>query len=236
MPPTEVLAVMVHLAALNVPGVNFTTFFFKDEKYVKVHWTPGGSDSVIHGPAMFASESNALREAGFTSIDAILPIPNHDRRAYFFSGPEYALVDFFPDDPSSDRLLTQGNITADWASLREAGFDNVDGAITVPNSTKQAFIFNGNKYCRIKYPKGTENSDELLEGPINILTGWNAMGFTSINTIFPEPGSSGDKAYVFSGGKCVRTRVTSYGQGTQSSGPYDLAAAWRDSLSKIGFF
>ncbi|KAF8595870.1 hypothetical protein BDV93DRAFT_611192 [Ceratobasidium sp. AG-I] len=227
---------MVHRAALNIPGSNFDTYFFKDEKYVLVNWAPGGHGTIVHGPAMFAKDSTALRETGFTSIDAILPIPDHSRKAYFFSGPEYALVDFFPNNSIEDRLLSLGTISADWSSLREAGFDHVDGALPVPNSTKQAFVFSGNKYCRIKYPKDVENSDELLEGPTNIVTGWNAMGFTSVDTIFPQPGTSGDRAYVFSGDKCVRTQVTSYGQGAQSSGPYDLAAAWRDSLAKIGFY
>lgn len=227
---------MVHRAALNIPGSNFETIFFKDEKYVQVRWTPGGNDTIVRGPAKFADDSTALRDAGFTHIDAVLPDPGKKHSVYFFSGPQYAVVDFFTDTSKADVLDSVGMISTGWPSLKKAGFEHVDGAMMVPNSTKQAFVFCGNKYCRISLTGTGEYNDELLEGPINILTGWNAMGFTSVDTIFPQPGTSGDQAYVFSGGECVRTYVTPYGQGAQTSKPYKLSAAWSNSLARAGFY
>jgi len=226
---------MVHRAALHIPDTNFETIFFKDEKYVKVRWTPGGNDAIVGGPAKFADDFAALRATGFTHIDAVLPDPTQKHSVYFFSGPQYALIDSFTDPGRPGQLHSMAMISARWSSLKQAGFEHVDGLMMVPNSTKQVFVFCGNKYCRISL-SSREYTEELLEGPVNIRTGWNAMGFASVDTIFSQPGTSGDQAYVFSGGECVRTYVTPYGQGPQTSKPYQLSAAWSSSLGRAGFY
>lgn len=74
---------MAHRAALNIPGSNFEIFFFKDEKYVLVWWTPGGSDTIIKGPTKFADDITALKDSGFTQIDSVLPKPGKQHGTYF---------------------------------------------------------------------------------------------------------------------------------------------------------
>ncbi|KAF8595876.1 hypothetical protein BDV93DRAFT_563931 [Ceratobasidium sp. AG-I] len=53
---------MAASAALNVPNTNYNTYFFK-----------GDHDSLAYGPAKFADNSIALKNAGSLYIDAILP-------------------------------------------------------------------------------------------------------------------------------------------------------------------
>lgn len=229
---------MVYRAALNVANTSHETYFFKFNKYVRVHWTPGvgGGDSVVHGPANFAEDSPAMNETGFDHIDAILPIPGYDRRAYFFSGDSYARIDFYPDDHTKDKFINHVNkISEYWASLKEAGFNFVDGALLVPGTTDQAFFFSEDKYCRISFREGHKD-DKLLEGPKLISSGWSAMGFPAIDTIIPRPGSSTDHAYIFYDKDYIQTQVTSEGEGALTSKPRNVASWWKESLGKAGFY
>ncbi|KAG8726109.1 hypothetical protein FRC12_023700, partial [Ceratobasidium sp. 428] len=127
-----------------------TSYFFKDNKYVKIQWTPGyGGDKVTYGPTEFAKEWSTLRETGFTHIDAILPIPEaKDYTAYFFCGEKYARIHFTPSQPGDQVLGGVRTITSNWKSLAKAGFEHVDAAMIVPGTTDQAFIFSGNEFCR----------------------------------------------------------------------------------------
>jgi hypothetical protein len=49
-------------------------------------------DYIISGPKVIVNEWPSLREAGFESVDAILPHPKDNSEASFFSGQKYALV------------------------------------------------------------------------------------------------------------------------------------------------
>ncbi|KAF8595872.1 hypothetical protein BDV93DRAFT_514626 [Ceratobasidium sp. AG-I] len=213
---------MVASAALNIPNTH--------------PLTPGHGDTVIYGPIKFADDSPALKEAGFNRIDAILPIPGQERMAYFFAGSQYATIHFWPENPKQDTLIGTNTIADGWASLKRAGFTHVDAALMAPYSKKEVFFFSGDKYCRIQLAEGENDDDVLLEGPINIATGWNPMGFRSVDVIIPRPGGPGNYEYVFSGSDYIQTKVTEFGEGELFSNPRNVASAWSESLGKAGFY
>ncbi|KAG8705679.1 hypothetical protein FRC08_001517 [Ceratobasidium sp. 394] len=228
-----ILKDMVGRAALNIANTN-QSYFFKGDKYVKIHWTPGTTDDGIsYGPTEFVKEWESLKETGFSKIDGILPIPGHDYRAYFFSGSKYARIEYVPGAPGDKILGGVRTISDSWLSLAKAGFDHVDGALMVPGTTDQAYIFSGEKYCRIRFTEGQIN-DELLDGPKAITTGWSVMKFKEIDTIIPRPGSE-NGAYVFSGDEYVQLKVVVGGYDDLVSGQRDVATYW-PSLKKAGFY
>ncbi|KAG9080827.1 hypothetical protein FRC06_006118 [Ceratobasidium sp. 370] len=224
---------MVGRAALNITNTN-QTYFFKGNKYVKIHWTPGTSDEGISfGPTEFVKQWESLKQTGFTQIDGIMPIPGHDHRAYFFSGSKYARIEYVPG-AGGDKII--GSVTAisdGWPSLAKAGFDHVDGALIVPGTPNEAYIFSGEQYCRIRFTEGSTN-DELLDGPKPITVGWSVMKFKEIDTIIPRPGSE-NGAYVFSGDQYVQLKVVVGGHDELVSGQRDVAPYW-PSLKKAGFY
>lgn len=224
---------MTGRAATNITGKN-QSYFFKGDKYVKINWTPGKTDDTIaYGPTEFVKEWASLKEAGFSQIDAILPIPGHDYRAYFFCGDKYARIEYVPGGPGDKILGGVRPIKGNWLSLDKAGFTRVDGALMVPGSNDQAYIFSGEQYCRIKFTEGQIN-DELLDGPKPITVGWSVTKFKNIDTIIPRPGSD-NGAYIFSGDKYVQIKVVVGGYDELVSDQRDVAPYW-PSLSKAGFY
>ncbi|EUC55865.1 hemopexin domain protein, partial [Rhizoctonia solani AG-3 Rhs1AP] len=224
---------MTGRAATNISGTN-QSYFFKGNKYVKIKWTPGTSDEEIsYGPTEFVNEWASLKETGFTQIDAILPIPGHDHRAYFFSGSKYARIEYVPGAGGDKILGGVRSIADNWASLKKAGFDHVDGALIVPGKTDEAYIFSGEQYVRIKFVE-LKNDDELLDGPKPITTGWSVTKFKSIDTIIPRPGNN-QNAYIFSGDKYVQIKVNVGGYDELISDQRDVAPYW-PSLHKAGFY
>ncbi|KAF8601630.1 hypothetical protein BDV93DRAFT_495489 [Ceratobasidium sp. AG-I] len=224
---------MVGRAALNITNTD-QTYFFKGDKYTKIKWTPGSTgDSVSYGPTEFVKEWASLKEAGFTQIDAILPIPGHDYRAYFFSGDKYARIEYVPGAPGDKILGGVRSIADNWASIKKAGFDHIDGALAVPGKTNETYVFSGYRYARIRWAEG-KNDDELLDGPKPITTGWGAIKLPSIDTIIPEPGSS-KGTYAWSVDRYVRFNVVPGGSDELVAGPQEVAPYW-PSLHKAGFY
>jgi hypothetical protein len=205
-------------------------YFFQGDKYAIIHWTPDHkSDTIAFGPAKFVDYWMSLRATGFSHIDAILPIPGQDYRAYFFSGLQYACIDFYQDKIHNGPDL----ITKNWASLAKAGFNRIDGAIMVPGRTDQAYFFSGNHYCRIKFTEG-KFDDQLLDGPKSNTVSWSATKFMTIDRIVPVPGSS-DGAYIFSGDQYVHIKIVVGGTDELIAGPQDVGSNW-PILRQIGFY
>ncbi|CAE6424551.1 unnamed protein product [Rhizoctonia solani] len=220
-------------AALNIPGTS-ESYWFKGDKYVKYKWTPGTTDdSISYGPTEFAKEWESLKEAGFSQIDGILPIPGQDRRAYFFSGDKYARIEYVVGAPGDKILGGVRSIADSWPSLKKAGFNRVDGGLIVPGKTDEAYIFSGDQYVRIRFTEGQTN-DELLDGPKAITTGWSVIKFQSIDTIIPNP-KNNQNAYIFSGDKYVQIKVNVGGYDDLISDHRDVAPYW-PGLHKAGFY
>ncbi|KAG8736342.1 hypothetical protein FRC10_009416 [Ceratobasidium sp. 414] len=225
---------MVGRAALNIIDQS-VSYFFKDDKYCKVSWKPDqGGDTVTYGPTEIFKEWKSLKEAGFARIDAILPIPGNVNKAYFFSGSQYARIQFTP--ASSDEQILGGvrSITDNWGSLAKAGFERVDAAMIVPGTTGQAYFFSGNEFCRVSFKEGVSSPDELLDGPHMIRDRWSGSGFRTIDTIVPHP-TSANRVYIFSGDKASRVILVPGGGVDTDVGPSNAADYW-PSLHKAGFY
>ncbi|CAE6457647.1 unnamed protein product [Rhizoctonia solani] len=204
------------------------------DKYVKIKWTPGtATEEISYGPTEFVKEWASLKETGFSQVDAILPIPGHDHRAYFFSGDKYARIEYVPGAPGDKILGGVRSIADNWASLKKAGFDRVDSALPVPGKPNEAYFFSGIKYIRISYTEGA-GGDQLLVGPTYITTGWSKTGFNQFDTTIPRPGNDGN-AYIFSGDKYSQVRVNPSGTEEIIVDQHDVATSWK-TLHKAGFY
>ncbi|KAG9080193.1 hypothetical protein FRC06_006964 [Ceratobasidium sp. 370] len=225
---------MVGRAALNIVNQN-VTYFFKDDKYAKVTWTPDhGGDSVTYGPKETWNEWKSLKEAGFARIDAILPIPGNVNKAYFFCGDKYARIQFTPSSSEEQILGGVRSIANNWGSLVKAGFNHVDAAMIVPGTTDQAYFFCGNEFCRVLFKEGASSPDELLDGPHMIRDRWSGLGFRTIDTVVPSP-TSAKHAYVFSGAQAARIILVPGGGVQTDVGPRNAADYW-PSLHQAGFY
>ncbi|KAF8706651.1 hypothetical protein RHS03_04792, partial [Rhizoctonia solani] len=224
---------MSGVAALNIAKSN-ETYFFQGDRYVKFKWTPGKTeDEITYGPTEFAKEWASLKEAGFGWVDAILPIPGHDHRAYFFSGDKYARIEYVPGAPGDKILGGVRPIKGNWLSLDKAGFSEVTAALPVPGHSNEAYIFSGDQYCRIKYTEG-KIDDEVVDGPKPISVGWSKVGFTDFDTIFARPGSE-NGAYVFSGSEYSQIKVNVGGYDEIVSDKREIDQYW-PALVKAGFY
>ncbi|KAG8753781.1 hypothetical protein FRC11_007136 [Ceratobasidium sp. 423] len=220
-------------AVTNITGTD-QSYFFKGDKYVKIKWTPGTTtEEISYGPTEFVKEWATLKETGFDRIDAILPIPGHDHRAYFFCGNKYARIEYVPGAPGDKILGGVRDLHSNWASIKKAGFDSVDGALMVPGRTDEAYIFCGEQYCRIRWHE-LKNDDELLDGPKPITVGWSATGFKKFDAIFPRPGND-QNCYIFSEGKYVQIKISVGGKDDLISDQRDIASWWK-TLHKAGFY
>lgn len=79
------------------PDDSRQAYFFKDDKYAVIQWAPGTTDdTIVTGPKSVVDYWPALKEAGFATVDAVLPNPDNKGQAYFFSGENYALIEINP--------------------------------------------------------------------------------------------------------------------------------------------
>ncbi|KAG9100978.1 hypothetical protein FS749_011258 [Ceratobasidium sp. UAMH 11750] len=229
---------MVACGTLNIlppfsPPGKTETYFFLENKYCKIAWSQGGRDTVVSGPSDIFNGWRTLKEAGFARVDATLPIPGNVNKAYFFSGSQYARIQFTPGS-SEERILGGVHSISDWRSLTKAGFDHVDAAMIVPGTTDQAYIFSDTRMCRISFREGTSDGDELLDGPHVIRARWGKLGFLRVNRIVPNPHAP-EQAYVFAGTLAARISITREGDANVEVGPTPAAGYW-PSLHEAGFY
>ncbi|KAG8739958.1 hypothetical protein FRC10_004957 [Ceratobasidium sp. 414] len=206
--------------------------------YARVDWTPGQRDTLAYGPTEFANDWKSLRDAGFSQIDAILPIPDEVYEAFAFSGTQFCRIRYLVEQNDDVLLSSVSSITPHWASLTKAGFDHVDGAMVVPGTTNQAFFFSGSKFCRVSFNAGSGQSDELLEGPREVSERWTKLGFQTIDTMIPSPYtalSTLTHAYAFSESQAAHINLVPGGDVDVLTGPIG-AAAYRPSLHDAGFY
>ncbi|KAF8704332.1 hypothetical protein RHS03_06047, partial [Rhizoctonia solani] len=215
---------MVGRAALNTSSTApCLTYWFKGSQYFQYKWTPATAQhDIIHGPVDFANDWGTLKQAGFTQIDAILPIPSSNR-AYFFSGSQYIRIQYEVGSPNDVVVGPAKAIHSGWGSLKEAGFGHIDGALIVPGKTDEAYFFCGEQYARVWFQEAKGN--ELREGPLPIESKWPG-GFRSIETIIPRPGNE-QNAYIFSGSKYTQVQIVPDGTNQLvSDGQRDVASNW----------
>ncbi|KAG8734025.1 hypothetical protein FRC10_011999 [Ceratobasidium sp. 414] len=228
---------MVGRAAVKIFGCD-QYHFFSGEMYVRIDCTPGQCDSVVHGPAEFVHDWKSLRDAGFSQVDAILPIPDQVNEAFVFSGTKFCRIRYLFDHNDDELLAGVDSITPRWSSLTKAGFNYVDGAMVVPGTANQAYFFSGSRFCRVELRTGSDQSGELLEGPYELCERWTKLGFQAIDTIIPGQYTtlnSLTNAYVFSGTRTAQINLVPGGDVDIMTGPTRASAYW-PSLHDAGFY
>lgn len=213
-----------------VPGHSGEAYFFHGTKYAKIKFVPSSPDEkVLYGPTEIAREWKTLTKAGFSTVDAALPVPGHEGEVYFFSGTRYVRIKFVPGTPEESIVFGPANIADEWKSLVKAGFETVDAVFSVPGNEGQAYFFSGNQYAKIKFTPGTP-TEEVTYGPTSIVGQWktlNEAGFDTIDAVLPVPGHEG-QAYFFSGSQYVKIEfVPSSGTEKIVYGPARITKEWK---------
>ncbi|KIM41540.1 hypothetical protein M413DRAFT_27868 [Hebeloma cylindrosporum] len=138
--------------------------------------SPLGStgDYIINGPKTIVDEWPSLKQAGFSTVDAILPHPRVASKAYFFSGDKYALIKIVPG--TTDDCIINGPkpIATEWPSLCQAGFTRVDAALRNPGNRDEAYFFSGSQYVLISVKPGTTD-DVIINGPKAVADNWPSL-------------------------------------------------------------
>ncbi|KAI0676608.1 hypothetical protein C8Q78DRAFT_1065378 [Trametes maxima] len=162
-------------AVLPNPRNGQEMYFFCMEQYALINIRPGTtSDYIVNGPKNTVGEWPSLRQAGFKTVDAVLPNPANSDEAYFFSGERYALINIKPG--SNDDYIVNGpkNIVSEWPSLRKAGFKTVDAVLPNPSNSAEAYFFSGEQYALINIAPGS-NGDYIVNGPKLVRTEWPSL-------------------------------------------------------------
>ncbi|KAG8793989.1 hypothetical protein FRC12_000953 [Ceratobasidium sp. 428] len=228
---------MVGRAAIRIYGRD-QYHFFSGNTYARIDWTPGHRDALVYGPAQLTDDWKSLREAGFSQIDAILPIPDQVYEAFVFSGTQFCRIRYLVDHGDDELLTTVSSITPQWDSLAKAGFDHIDGAMVVPGTTDQAYFFSGTRLCRVAFNLGPDQPDELLEGPYELCERWSKLGLHTVDTMLPSPYMTLctlTHAYVFSGTQAARINLVPGGGVDVMTGPISAATYW-PSLHEAGYY
>jgi hypothetical protein len=105
-------------ACFPVPGHEGEAYVFSGPNYAKIKFTPGTPDhELIYGPTNTDGQWKTLKQAGFDTIDAVLPVPGHPAQAYFFSGSQYVRIEFVPSTGAEAIVWGPAPIYAGWKSL-----------------------------------------------------------------------------------------------------------------------
>ncbi|KAK0714115.1 Hemopexin-like domain-containing protein [Lasiosphaeria miniovina] len=164
-------------AALPVPGHDGEVYFFSGVNYVKIRFTPGTPDErITFGPRKIADKWKTLAQAGFETVDAVLPVPGVENEAYFFNGNRYVKIRFTPGSADEQIVYGPANIADEWKTLAKAGFSTIDSALPVPDQSGEAYFFSGSQYVKIKFVQGSP-TEEILYGPTSITKEWKSLSW-----------------------------------------------------------
>jgi hypothetical protein len=166
-------------------------------------------------------------------VDAVIPKPGHDRQFYFFSGTQYATIEFETGgDGTSDKLAGGPHWARTyWATFREADWGSADAVIPIPGYTDNFLVFHGGHYFRLKIDN---NKDTMLyNGVVTIESGWKPLvdaGFDTVDAGIADP-KDDDKLFFFRGTKCLKY---SYSETKVVAGPKPISSYW-PGIGKAGF-
>ncbi|KAE8446430.1 hypothetical protein EG329_012035 [Mollisiaceae sp. DMI_Dod_QoI] len=158
-------------AVLPNPANSNEAYFFSGDKYALVNIN---DRRIVQGPHVTTTRWPSLKSARFTMIDAVLPHPNNNGEAYFFSGNLYALIKINPGTSNDYIVNGPKQIMTEWPSLRSAGFDTVDAVLPNPNNQREAYFFSRENYALISIKPGT-NDDKIVNGPKLVSEGWPSL-------------------------------------------------------------
>jgi hypothetical protein len=213
-------------------------YFFAETRYILIAMKPGTTDDfIINGPKFIIDEWRSLKQAGFGTVNAVLPNPqNPKKEAYFFCGDQYALINITSDD-----YIVNGpkSIANNWPSLRQAGFsDGVDAVLPNPKQSKEAYFFCKDRYVLINIRPGS-TGDYIVNGPKSIGDNWPSLrqaGFADgVDAALPNPRKS-EEAYFFCGDKYALINIKPGSTGDYIvNGPKNISENW-PSLRAAAFY
>lgn len=153
---------------------NGIAYFFSGTNYVRVDGIQLGkaTDRLAAGPHPISSSWPSLKQAGFETVDAVLPMGGGV--AYFFSGTRYIRVGGIQPGRGGDTLEAGPyQIAEHWGSLKKAGFYSVDAVFGIGDSV--AYFFSGSQYVRVDGIVLGAGGDTLAVGPNQIYHGWTSL-------------------------------------------------------------
>lgn len=169
-------------AVMPVPSISGEAYFFCGKKYVRIEVKPNASgDRIVSGPFAISDQWASLREAGFETVDAVLPVAaRQGQEAYMFSGSKYVRVGIKPGTLEDSLLAGPQDIDWGWKSLKKAGFSTLDSALPVPGVQDDAYFFSGTYYARIKFHPTAYNDELVGSGVSSTRENWKSLVETLI--------------------------------------------------------
>lgn len=157
-----------------LPMGNGVAFFFSGTNYIRVDGIQLGksTDSLAAGPHPISSSWPSLKQAGFETVDAVLPMGGGV--AFFFSGTRYVRIGGIKVGSGGDTVQSGPYEIADqWTSLKSAGFYSVDAILPVSDSV--AYFFSGSRYARVEGIVLGAGGDTVGFGPAQIYHEWTSL-------------------------------------------------------------
>ncbi|KAK4941072.1 hypothetical protein LTR66_014847 [Elasticomyces elasticus] len=184
---------------------NGNGYVFKGDRYACIKVIPNTTiDQIVWGPKQYSQAWKSLVQAGFTMVDAVIPIPDGTGAIWVFSGLQYARINFKEDKV----VFGPASIAENFPSLVKAGFPTIDAILPTPGEPNHAYVFYKDRFARITLTPGKPESS-IVNGPALIANHWPALvssGIHRLDAVIPAPGFPSD-AYFFLGDKYVRLTV-----------------------------
>lgn len=145
---------------------------FKGEQFILVTNIKAGTyaNKLAYPPKSIKESWKPLSDAGFTTIDAILPMGGGI--AYFFSGYKHSRVGGIDEQTTGSRHEFSDRSIDRWPSLANAKFDTVQAVLSVGDH--HAYFFSGPQYI---YVEGIsrDTSDDRADPADLIIKGWPGL-------------------------------------------------------------
>ncbi|KZS91588.1 hypothetical protein SISNIDRAFT_475006 [Sistotremastrum niveocremeum HHB9708] len=157
----------------------------KDQYYIFFHENcallqidlKSGKNSIVNPPRAISDYWPSLDRAGFTTVDAVIPINGTVNEAFVFSGEYYVRIRIqkgVVDPPNDDIIYGPKKFRTEWPSLHATGFRQIHSILPDPNNKDQAYFFSGNSYALIHFEAGIQN-DYIVDGPKLVYKGWPSL-------------------------------------------------------------
>ncbi|KAI0676607.1 hypothetical protein C8Q78DRAFT_1073394 [Trametes maxima] len=213
-------------------------YFFCLNRYVLVDVASGPPfDTTVQGPDAVVKGWSSLVEAGFTTVDAILPTPGDDGKLFVFSGEQSACIPIVPGATIDPTVNKGEDIAHAWPALKEAGFNTVDAVLPNTTNSEEAFFFSGERCALLRVAPAPRGSS-IVEGPAPIHDLWPVLkqtGFTVVDAILHNPAIPGE-VFVFSGEMYAVINIgDGISRGSLVRGPNLISGDWL-ALHKAGFW
>lgn len=200
-------------------------YAFSGSRYVRITFAATRrADKITNGgPISISKHWQSLAKAGFSTVDAVLPVPAIKGDIYVFFGGQYARIRVKPGNLEDELIYGPHKILDTWKCLAQAGFDTVDAAMPVPDIEGEAYFFRGTKYVRVNV-----HNDSIRDGPYTISEKWPGLtkaGFDSVDTILPSPRGNG-QTYFFKGMRYARIKVIAGKPDEVEFGPANIVDEW----------